>query len=319
MYFLRRLPSLLATLFAVSLLTFLMTSLLPGDPALQILGAENATPEAIAAVRADLGLDDPLPVRYLHWIGDALTGDFGRSYRTNEPVSQAIAERLPVTAEIGILAIIIALAIAIPVGMLSAYRAGTRLDKVISSTSFGLLAVPNFMVAIFLILIFAVWLGVLPATGWVNFTEDPLQNFRSALLPALSLAVAEMAVYTRLLRTDMIATLQQDFVTMARVKGVSNRRILFRHALRPSSFSLMTVAGVQVGAIIGGSVVIETLFAVPGVGRLLLEAVLVRDLLMVQGVALVIAVSYVVVNFTVDILYSYLDPRISHGRSSARV
>lgn len=319
MYVLRRLPSLLATLFAVSLLTFLMTSLLPGDPALQILGAENATPEAIAAVRADLGLDDPLPVRYLHWIGDALTGDFGRSYRTNEPVSEAIIDRLPVTAEIGILAIIIALAIAIPVGMLSAYRAGTRTDKLISSTSFGLLAVPNFMVAILLILIFAVWLGVLPATGWVNFTDDPVQNLRSALLPALSLAVAEMAVYTRLLRTDMIGTLQQDFVTMARVKGVSNRRILFRHALRPSSFSLMTVAGVQVGAIIGGSVVIETLFALPGVGRLLLEAVLVRDLLMVQGVALVIAVSYVVVNFTVDILYSYLDPRISHGRSTARV
>lgn len=319
MYVLRRLPSLLATLFAVSLLTFLMTSLLPGDPALQILGAENATPEAIAAVRADLGLDDPLPVRYLAWIGDALTGDFGRSYRTNEPVSSAIIDRLPVTAEIGILAIIIALAVAIPVGMLSAYRAGTRTDKLISSTSFGLLAVPNFMVAIFLILVFAVWLGVLPATGWVNFTDNPVQNLRSALLPALSLAVAEMAVYTRLLRTDMIGTLQQDFVTMARVKGVSNRRILFRHALRPSSFSLMTVAGVQVGAIIGGSVVIETLFALPGVGRLLLEAVLVRDLLMVQGVALVIAVSYVVVNFTVDILYSYLDPRISHGRSAARV
>jgi peptide/nickel transport system permease protein len=319
MYVLRRIPSLLATLFAVSLLTFLTTSLLPGDPALQILGAEAATPEAIAAVRSELNLDDPLPVRYLAWIGDALTGDFGRSYRTNEPVSQAIIERLPVTAEIGVLAIVIALAIAIPVGMLSAYRAGTRTDKIISSTSFGLLAVPNFMVAIFLILIFAVWLGVLPATGWVNFTDDPLQNLRSALLPALSLAIAEMAVYTRLLRTDMIATLQQDFVTMARVKGVSDRRILFRHALRPSSFSLMTVAGVQVGAIIGGSVVIETLFALPGVGRLLLEAVLVRDLLMVQGVALVIAVSYVVVNFTVDILYSYLDPRISHGRSAARV
>lgn len=319
MYVLRRLPSLLATLFAVSLLTFLMTSLLPGDPALQILGAENATPEAIAAVRADLGLDDPLPVRYLNWIGDALTGDFGRSYRTNEPVSEAIIDRLPVTAEIGILAIIIALLVAIPVGMLSAYRSGSRTDKLISSTSFGLLAVPNFMVAIFLILIFAVWLGVLPATGWVNFTDNPVQNIRSALLPALSLAIAEMAVYTRLLRTDMIGTLQQDFVTMARVKGVSNRRILFRHALRPSSFSLMTVAGVQVGAIIGGSVVIETLFALPGVGRLLLEAVLVRDLLMVQGVALVIAVSYVVVNFTVDILYSYLDPRISHGRSAARV
>jgi peptide/nickel transport system permease protein len=318
-YVLRRLPSLIATLLAVSILTFLMTSLLPGDPALQILGAENATPEAIAAVRSELNLDDPLPLRYLNWIGDAVTGDFGRSYRTNEPVSQAIIERLPVTAEIGILAIVIALAIAIPVGMLSAYRAGTRTDKLISSTSFGLLAVPNFMVAIILILVFAVWLGVLPATGWVNFTDDPVQNLRSALLPALSLAIAEMAVYTRLLRTDMIATLQQDFVTMARVKGVSNGRILFRHALRPSSFSLMTVAGVQVGAIIGGSVVIETLFALPGVGRLLLESVFVRDIIMVQGIALVIAVSYVVVNFIVDILYSYLDPRISHGRSTARV
>jgi peptide/nickel transport system permease protein len=318
-YVLQRIPSLIATLFAVSVLTFLLTTLLPGDPALQILGAENATPEAIKAVREDLGLDDPLPMQYLHWLGDALTGDFGRSYRTSEPVSDAILERLPVTAEIGILAIVIALLIAIPLGMLSAYRAGQRTDRAISATSFGLLAVPNFMVAILLIFVFAVWLGVLPATGWVNFTDDPVQNMRSALLPALSLAIAEMAVYTRLLRTDMIATLQQDFVTMARVKGVSDRRILFRHALRPSSFSLMTVAGVQVGAIIGGSVVIETLFALPGVGRLLFDSVVQRDLVMVQGVALVIAVSYVVVNFTVDILYSFLDPRISHGRSAARV
>ncbi|WP_040339603.1 ABC transporter permease [Candidatus Blastococcus massiliensis] len=318
-YVLQRIPSLLATLFAVSVLTFLLTTLLPGDPALQILGAENATPEAIRTVRADLGLDDPLPIQYINWLGDALTGDFGRSYRTNEPVANAILERLPVTAEIGLLAILIALICAIPLGMLSAYRAGQATDRAISGTSFGLLAVPNFMVAILLIFVFAVWLGVLPATGWVNFTDNPAQNLRSALLPALSLAIAEMAVYTRLLRTDMIATLQQDFVTMARVKGVSDRRILFRHALRPSSFSLMTVAGVQVGAIIGGSVVIETLFALPGVGRLLFDSVVQRDLVMVQGVALVIAVSYVVVNFTVDILYSFLDPRISHGRSAARV
>lgn len=319
MYALRKLPSLLATLLAVSLLTFLTTSLLPGDPALQILGPEAATPEAIASVRAELGLDDPMPVRYLNWLGDALTGDFGRSYRTNEPVADAILERLPVTAELGLLAIVIALLVAIPLGMLSAYRAGTRTDRAISNTSFVLLAVPNFMMAILLIYVFAVATGLLPATGWVNFTDNPIQNLRSALLPALSLAIAEMAVYTRLLRSDMIATLQQDFVTMARVKGVSDRRILFRHALRPSSFSLMTVVGVQVGAIIGGSVIVETLFALPGVGRLLFDSVVQRDLLMVQGVALVIAVSYVVVNFIVDILYSYLDPRISHGRSAARV
>jgi peptide/nickel transport system permease protein len=319
MYVLRKLPSLLATLLAVSFLLFLTTSLLPGDPALQILGPENATPEAIAAVRADLGLDDPLPIRYVEWLGNVITGDFGRSYRTNEPVSEAIIDRLPVTAEIGILAVIIALTVAIPVGILAAYRAGSRTDKVITTTSFGLLSVPNFLVAILLIFIFAVWLGVLPATGWVNFTDNPAQNLRSALLPALSLAVGEMAVYTRLLRTDMIGTLQQDFVTMARVKGVSNGRILFRHALRPSSFSLLTVVGVQIAAIIGGTVVIETLFALPGVGRLLLEAVSNRDFLLVQGVGLVIAVSFVVINFIVDILYSYLDPRISHGRSTARV
>ena len=319
MYVLRKLPSLLATLLAVSFLLFLTTSLLPGDPALQILGPENATPEAIAAVRAELGLDDPLPVRYVEWLGNVITGDFGRSYRTNEPVSEAIIDRLPVTAEIGILAVIIALTVAIPVGILAAYRAGSRTDKVITTTSFGLLSVPNFLVAILLIFIFAVWLGVLPATGWVPFTENPAQNLRSALLPALSLAVGEMAVYTRLLRTDMIGTLQQDFVTMARVKGVSNGRILFRHALRPSSFSLLTVVGVQIAAIIGGTVVIETLFALPGVGRLLLEAVSNRDFLLVQGVGLVIAVSFVVINFIVDILYSYLDPRISHGRSTARV
>ena len=319
MYVLRKLPSLLATLLAVSFLLFLTTSLLPGDPALQILGPENATPEAIAAGRADLGLDDPLPVRYLEWLGNVITGDFGRSYRTNESVSEAILDRLPVTAEIGILAVIMALLVAIPVGILAAYRAGSRTDKAITTTSFGLLSVPNFLVAILLIYIFAVQLGVLPATGWTKFTDDPAQNLKSAFLPALSLAVGEMAVYIRLLRTDMISTLQQDFVTMARVKGVSNGRILFRHALRPSSFSLLTVVGVQIAAIIGGTVVIETLFALPGVGRLLLEAVSNRDFLLVQGVGLVIAVSFVVINFIVDILYSYLDPRISHGRSSARV
>lgn len=319
MYVLRKLPSLIATLLAVSFLLFLTTSLLPGDPALQILGPENATPEAIAAVRADLGLDDPLPVRYLEWLGNVVTGDFGRSYRTNESVSEAILDRLPVTAEIGLLAVLMALIVAIPVGIFAAYRAGSRTDKAITTTSFGLLSVPNFLVALALIYIFAVQLGVLPATGWTRFTDDPVQNLKSAFLPALSLAVGEMAVYIRLLRTDMIGTLQQDFVTMARVKGVSDRRILFRHALRPSSFSLLTVVGVQIAAIIGGTVVIETLFALPGVGRLLLESVIQRDFLLVQGVGLVVSVSFVVINFIVDILYSYLDPRISHGRSSARV
>jgi peptide/nickel transport system permease protein len=303
---LRRLPAMVATLLIVSFLTFLLTSLLPGDPAVQIL----------AAVRDDLRLDDPVPVRYLDWLGDAVTGDLGRSYRTQQPVAEAIAERLPVTIEVGALAVVIALAAAIPLGTWSAFRAGGVSDRVITGTTFGVLAVPAFMMAIMLILVFAVTLQWLPATGWVRLTDDPLGNLRTAILPALSLALGELAVYTRLLRADMITTLQQDSITMARAKGIPTSRILFRHALRPSSFSLMTVVGLQVGAILGGAVIVETLFALPGIGRLLVDSISQRDLVMVQGVTLVIATSFVVINVVVDILYTLLDPRIRHGRAA---
>ncbi|HEX6236254.1 MAG TPA: ABC transporter permease [Acidimicrobiales bacterium] len=314
---LRRLPTMAATLLVVSFLTFLLTTLLPGDPAVQILGGgEGATPEAIAAVRDDLHLDDPLPVRYARWLADAATGDLGRSYRTGQEVTDAIGDRLPVTLEIGALAIVIALAAAVPLGTWSAFRAGGRVDRVITGASFGLLALPNFMVAILLILIFAETLSWLPATGWVHFRDDPGGNLRVAILPALSIAVGELAVYTRLLRADMITTLQQDSITMARAKGIPTTRVLFRHALRPSSFSLMTVVGLQVGAILGGAVIVETLFALPGVGRLLVDSIQQRDLMMVQGVALVIAVSFVVINFVVDLLYTLLDPRIRLGSAA---
>jgi peptide/nickel transport system permease protein len=309
---------MVATLLVVSFLTFLLTSLLKGDPAVVILGPEGAKdPAAVAAVREDLHLDDPLPVRYLNWLGDAATGDLGRSYRTGQEVTEAISERLPVTVEVGALAIVLALATAIPLGTLSAFRAGGLADRIITGTSFGLLAVPSFMMAILLIWILAETLGWLPATGWVRLTDDPIENLRTAIMPALALAIGEFAVYTRLLRADMITTLQQDSITMARAKGIPTRRILFRHALRPSSFSLMTVVGLQVGAIIGGAVIVETLFALPGVGRLLVDSILQRDLIMVQGVALVIAISFVLINFIVDLLYTALDPRIRHGRAAA--
>lgn len=315
---LRRLPMMVATLLVVSFLTFLLTSLLKGDPAVVILGPEGAKdPAAVAAVREDLHLDDPLPVRYVNWLRDAATGDLGRSYRTGQEVTDAISERLPVTLEVGGLAIVLALSAAIPLGTLSAFRAGGLADRIITGTSFGLLAVPSFMMAILLIWILAETLGWLPATGWVRLTDDPVENLRTAIMPALALAIGEFAVYTRLLRADMITTLQQDSITMARAKGIPTRRILFRHALRPSSFSLMTVVGLQVGAIIGGAVIVETLFALPGVGRLLVDSILQRDLIMVQGVALVIAISFVVINFIVDLLYTALDPRIRHGRAAA--
>lgn len=310
---LRKFAILIPTVLAVSLLTFLLISLLPGDPAVTILGPQGADPEAVAAIRAEMKLDRPLYEQYASWLGNAVTGDLGRSRIRNQDVSAAIFERLPVTLEIGGLALFLALLLAIPFGIFSAYRSNTAPDKVITTGTFGLLAVPTFVMALLLIYLFAVELDVLPSSGWTRFSEDPAENLKTAILPALSLALAEFAVYSRLLRTDMIATLQQDFITMAKAKGMPTWRILLRHALRPSSFSLLTVVGLQVGGLIGGSVIIEQIFALPGIGRLLYDSITQRDLIMVQGVVLFLAVSYVVVNFLVDLLYSVLDPRIRHG------
>ncbi|HDZ08140.1 MAG TPA: ABC transporter permease [Pseudohongiella sp.] len=291
----------------------MLVSLLPGDPAVMILGAGGVSPEAIAQLRLELGLDRPLVIRYFDWLGSALSGDLGRSPMTGQSVTDAILSRLPVTIQLGVMAIVIALALAIPLAMVSAYFAGSRLDRSISGVGFALMSVPGFMMAIFLILIFAVGLGWFPATGWVSLTDSPAANLRSALLPALSLAMIELALYMRLLRTDLIDTLQQDYITLARAKGLPNWLILTRHALRPSSFSLMTVVGLQLGGVISGAIIVEEIFALPGVGRLLYQSILQRDLLMVQGIVLFIATAYVVVNFLVDLCYSLLDPRVRYA------
>lgn len=314
---LRKLVTLVPTVFLVSVLTFLLTSLLPGDPALTLLGGAEPSREAIEAIRKDLGLDKPLPVRYANYIADVARGDFGRSYRTRQPVLQAIGERLPVTAEIGLFALVTAIVLAVPLGVLSAYRANKPVDRVITTASFGLLAIPSFMTALLLLYFFAVYLGLFPSTGWTRLTEDPWQNLRSVVLPATALGIGQLAVYTRLLRSDMIATLQEDFVSMARAKGLPTWRILFRHALRPSSFSLLTIIGLQVGNLIGGAVIIEQFFALPGIGRLLYDSITQRDLIMVQGIVLFLALSTVMANFIVDLLYSVLDPRIRRGSSAA--
>ncbi len=310
---LTRLPRLVGTLLAVSFLTFMLTSLLPGDPALTILG-ENASDEQIAALRDDLGLDDPLPERYVVWLGDALQGDLGVSYRTGQDVTEAIRERLPVTIELGLVSLAMSLLVSIPLAIWSAYRAGGALDRVLTTTSFGLMSMPSFMLAMFLIIVFAVELGWLPSTGWVPFSEDPAGNIQSVILPAIALGANEIAIFMRILRSDLITTLRQDSIAMARSKGLSTSRIMLFHALRPSSLSLLTVVGVQIGAIVGGSVIIETMFALPGVGRLLVDSIAERDLITVQGLALVIGASVVIVNFLTDAIYSLVDPRIRDGR-----
>jgi peptide/nickel transport system permease protein len=310
----RRLLYLVPVLVAVSLLTFLIASLLPGDLAYVILG-DQATPEKVAALRHDMGLDEPIWWRYLSWLGHVLQGDFGRSFRTGQTVLQAVTERLPVSLELMVLAELGALAIGIPLAIACAVRSGSAFDRFMTGSAFGMLSVPAFLSAILLIYLFAVELRWLPATGYVPFEEDPIGNLRSFLLPALTLALGEWPVLMRVLRSDMIATLQEDYIAMARAKGLKPSRILLVHALKPSSLTLVTVTGINIGRLIGGTVIVESIFALPGIGRLLLGAIFTRDLIILQGVVLFVAFGYVLMNFIVDMLYAVLDPRIRHGHA----
>ena len=310
----RKLLYLVPVLVAVSLLTFLIASLLPGDLAYVILG-DQATPEKVAALRHDMGLDQPIWWRYASWLGHVLQGDFGRSFRTGQTVLQAVTERLPVSLELMVLAELGALAIGIPLAIACAVRSGSAFDRFMTGSAFGMLSVPAFLSAILLIYLFAVELRWLPATGYVPFEEDPVGNLRSFLLPALTLALGEWPVLMRVLRSDMIATLQEDYIAMARAKGLKPSRILLVHALKPSSLTLVTVTGINIGRLIGGTVIVESIFALPGIGRLLLGAIFTRDLIILQGVVLFVALGYVLMNFIVDMLYAVLDPRIRHGHA----
>src|SRR3981189_61088 len=310
----RRLLYLVPVLIAVSLLTFLIASLLPGDLAYVILG-DQATPEKVAALRQKMGLEQPVWWRYVSWLGHVLQGDFGRSFRTGQTVLQAVAERLPGSIELMLLAELIGLAIGVPLAIACAVRSGSAFDRFMTGSAFGMLSVPTFLSAILLICLFAVELGWLPATGYVPFAEDPAGNLRFFVLPALTLALAEWPGIMRVLRSDMIATLQEDYIAMAKAKGLKPSRILFVHALKPSSLTLVTITGINIGRLIGAAVIAEAIFALPGIGRLLLGAIFTRDLIILQGAVLFVACGYVLLNFIVDMLYAVLDPRIRHGHA----
>jgi peptide/nickel transport system permease protein len=310
----RRLLYLLPVLIAVSLLTFLIASLLPGDLAYTIL-ADQATPENVAALRHDMGLDEPIWWRYLGWLGHVIEGDLGRSFRTGQTVLQALAERLPVSFELMLFAQIIALAIGVPLAIVCAARSGGAFDRFMTGAAFAMLSVPAFLSAILLIYLLAVELHWLPATGYVPFTEDPVGNLRFFVLPSLTLGLAEWPGIMRVLRSDMIATLQEDYITLAKAKGLKPSRILFVHALKPSSLTLITITGINIGRLMGGTVIVETIFALPGIGRLVVGAIGTRDLIILQGSVLCIACGYVLMNFIVDMLYAVIDPRIRHGHA----
>lgn len=308
----RQLLTLLGVVFAATAFTFAVTEILPGDAAVAILG-ETASPEEYASLRKELGLERPLLTRYADWLSRAVQGDLGRSYRTREQIGDMIGQRLPVTIELVLLTQIIALGLAVPLGILAAYRSRQGTDHVLAAASIGLLSTPAFVIGICLIYLLSVNLGWFPASGYSTLSDGVLDNLHSMALPALTLALAEFPVYMRLLRADMISTLQQDYILVARAKGLNVREILLGHALRPSSLSLVTVIGINLGRLVGGAVIIETLFAIPGVGQLLVTAVYQHDHFVIQGVVLVIAVSFVLINLAVDLAYAWLDPRVRIG------
>ena len=308
-----RLGRLLVVVMLVSFATFSMVAMLPADVAYQVAG-EDATVEEVAAVRAELGLDDGIAVRYLRWIADIVTGDWGRSYASGEPVLETILQRLPVTLQLMLIAQVMALALAVPAALLAAWRAGTWIDYALNAAAFASASVPIFVQAIVLTFLFALVLQWLPVTGYQPFTEDPVANLTAFVLPGLSIALVEWMPLMRLLRTDLVATLKQDFILMARAKGLTTRQVLIGHALRPSLFSLVTLVGLQMGHLIGGAFVVEMIFALPGLGRLLLMSIFDREVAMVQGCILVTAIGYVTIHAGIDALYRVLDPRVADGQ-----
>jgi peptide/nickel transport system permease protein len=290
----------------------MLIHLTPGDPALIMLG-EDRTPEAIAAIHHQLGLDQPLYVQYLIWIGNLAHGDLGRSTTTHQPVTAAIAERLPATIELGVLSLLWSLLVAIPLGTIAAVRRGSLADHLAAGITVGGVSIPNFFIGIVLIFVLSVTLHIFPFGGYVPFSEDPYENLRHVFLPAIALGTAGAAVNMRFTRSSMIEVLNNDYIRTARAKGASWRRVVFIHALRNALIPVVTIVGLQIGGIIEGAVVTETVFTWPGVGRLVVESIFNRDYTVVQGVVLLAAFSYLAANLLVDFVYAWLDPRISYS------
>jgi peptide/nickel transport system permease protein len=313
---LQRLLQLVLVLLFVSFLSFGLLQLVPGDPVAAIVGF--ASPAQLAQVRHQIGLDKPFFTQYWNWLTGVVHGNLGNAYSGptgRESVATHIHQALPVSLELMAYAMVLTVLIAIPLGVLAAYKSGTWLDKTITAGAFASISMPDFALAIILSYWVGVKLGWLPSSGFVHLSDSVSGNIKSLTLPAISLAVGQIAAYMRLLRSDMIATLQEDFILMAKAKGLPTRRVLWRHALRPSSLTLLTVAGLNIGALIGGTVVVEVIFRLPGMGYLLFFAIQSRQYVEIQSIVLVIAVFYVVINVIVDLFYNVLDPRIRDARA----
>ncbi len=312
-YLLQRLGSLLIVLLGVSILTFAIIPLIPGDPARVRLGVQ-ATPETVAAVREQLGLNRPLPVQYGDWLTGIVTrGDFGESLISSRPIAPEIGRRLPATLTLALAALLIGLIIALPLGTLSALRPGSKRDLGASVFSQVGVSVPDFWMGILLILLFAVILDWLPSGGYTDIGDDPIEHLRYMILPAVTLGFSGAGFLARLVRSTMLDVLNEDYVRTAYSKGLPERHVVLGHALRNASIPVMTVIGILLASMLGGAVVIETVFNIPGMGRLLVQSVTRRDYAVVQGAVMTIAAVEVLVMLIVDVLYVFADPRLRHG------
>ncbi len=311
-YIFQRLFMMIPVLFLVTILIFSLVHLTPGDPALLILGQE-ASPEALSNLRAKLGLNRPLAVQYFSWIGDVLKGDLGESVRDNRSVSKTIFKKLPATMELAVLGILISIIISIPAGIISAVKKGSVFDYSSTLIALGGISMPSFWVGILLVYLFAVKLNILPPSGYVSPFEDLGRNLQLMILPSISLGIRMAAVTMRMMRSSLLEVLQKDYIKTAKAKGLAKKVVVIKHAVRNSLISVLTVIGLQLSAFLGGAVITETIFAIPGFGRLVVQSIFNRDFPMLQGSILIMAVMVITVNLLVDIFYTFLDPRISAG------
>jgi peptide/nickel transport system permease protein len=297
-------------LVILSVGVFLMLHLTPGDP-VQIMLGQDADPQSVAALRAELGLDQPLPVQYVRWVGNVLRGDLGRSIRTHQPVMEAITSRLPVTLELSIVSLVVSLAIGLPAGVVAATRRNTPLDLASTGLALAGVSLPSFFLGILLILVFALGLRWVPPSGYTPLGQDPAMNLKQMAMPAVALGAALAGIVARLTRSSLLDVLSAEYMRSARAKGLSESAAVVHHGLKNALLPVVTVVGLQVGALLGGAILIETIFALPGIGRLAVDSIFARDFPIVQGVVLFLALVRILSNLVADLLYARLDPRIA--------
>ncbi|SDC43130.1 ABC transporter permease [Belnapia rosea] len=309
-WFLRRLGQIVPTLLILSVMIFGLQQLMPGDPALTLAGEERGDPQVLAQIRAELRLDRPLPEQYLHWVARAVQGDFGFSWRIREPVAKLILEKLPVTFQLAVMAFLIALVIGIPAGVISAVRRDRPVDWLANGLALFGISMPNFWLGIMMILLFSVQLGWLPPSGYVPLTEDPVQSLATTIMPAFVLGSGIAGVLMRHTRAAMLGALSQDYVRTARAKGLDERVVVGRHALRNALIPVVTLGTIEFGRLLAGAVLTEQIFTIPGFGKLIVDAVFNRDYPVVQGVVMATALIFVTLSLIADILYMAVNPRL---------